>query len=118
MVVIIVKEVKFLDKNIESIITSRGTNEEKLKILESLSQDIQTAKDIINVKYTYCEECGDYYLSKSFFVKTKTKQTKICIYEDPINSGGNDYVDGYADITYRICPKGHKHIVDSVERRK
>lgn len=106
-----------MDKNVKSIITSRGTNEEKLKVLESLSQDIQTAKDIINGKYAYCEECGDYYLSKSFFTDNKTERTKICVYEDPINSGGNDYVDGYIDITYSICPKGHKHIINKVERR-
>ena len=105
-----------MDKNIESIIASNISNEEKLKVLESLLQDIQTAKDIINGKYTYCEECGDYYLSKSFFVETKTKQTKICIYEDPINSGGNDYADGYADITYRVCPKGHRHEISREER--
>ena len=65
----------------------------------------------------YCEECEDYYLPKSFFIEKETKPTKICIYEDPINSGGNDYVDGYVDITYRICPKGHKHDVNRTERK-
>ena len=45
----------------------------------------------------------------------ETVPTKICVYEDPINSGGNDYVDGYADILYRVCPKGHKHVVDRKE---
>lgn len=40
------------------------------------------------------------------------------MYEDPINSGGNDYIDGYADILYSVCPKGHKHVVDRKERRK
>lgn len=107
-----------MDKNIENVVISRETNEEKLKVLESLSQDIQTAKDIINGKYTYCEECGDYYLSKSFFTENKIEQTKICTYEDPINSGGNEYVDGYVDITYRICPKGHKHEINRTEKRR
>lgn len=106
-----------MDKNIGSIVISRGTNEEKLKVLESLSQDIQTAKDIISGKYTYCEECGDYYLSRSFFTENKIEQTKICTYEDPINSDGNEYINGYADITYRIYPKGHKHMINRVERR-
>ena len=73
-----------MDKNIENIVTSSMSNEEKLKVLKSLSQDIQIAKDIINCKYTYCEECGDYYLSKSFFTENKIEQTKICTYEDPI----------------------------------
>lgn len=104
-----------MNKNIENIIISRGTNQEKLKVLESLENDIQTAKDIVNGKYTYCEECGDYFLTKSFLIEKKTEPTKICIYEDPINSGGNDYIDGYVDITYRICPKGHKHEINRAE---
>lgn len=73
-----------MDKNIENIVASSMSNEEKLKALKSLSQDIQIAKDIINCKYAYCEECGDYYLSKSFFTENKIEQTKICTYEDPI----------------------------------
>ena len=80
--------------------------------------DIKTAKDIINGKLSYCEECKDYYLTKSFLSEKETIPTKICMYEDPINSGGNDYVDGYADIIYHVCPKGHKHVVDRKERRK
>lgn len=52
------------------------------------------------------------------FQKKKPIPTKICVYEDPINSGGNDYVDGYADVLYSVCPKGHKHVVDRKERRK
>lgn len=31
------------------------------------------------------------------------------------NLRGNDYVDGYADILYSVCPKGHKHVVDRKE---
>ena len=57
-------------------------------------------------------------LQKSFFSEKETIPTKICMYEDPINSGGNDYVDGYADILYSVCPKGHKHVIDRKERRK
>ena len=51
-------------------------------------------------------------------LKKETKPARICIYEDPINSGSNDYVDGYTDITYSICPKGHKHEIDRKERRE
>lgn len=105
-----------MNKAIENIIMSIATNEEKLESLKVLEKDLQLAKDIINGKYTYCEECGDYYLSKSFFVETKNKQTKICTYKDPINSGGDEYVDEYVDITYRVCPKGHKHIVNIIQR--
>ena len=103
-------------KNIENIIISTAKDSEKLEALKQYEDDIKTAKDIINGKLTYCEECKDYYLAKSFFSEKETVPTKICVYEDPINSGGNDYVDGYADITYRVCPKGHKHVVDRKER--
>lgn len=105
-------------KNIEDIIISKARYSEKLEALKQYEDDIKTAKDIINGKLTYCEECKDYYLTKAFFSEIETISTKICVYEDPINSGGNDYVGGYADITYRVCPKGHKRVVDRKERRK
>lgn len=106
-------------KNIEDIIISRVRNSEKLEVLKQYEDDIKTAKDIINGKLTYCEECKDYYLTKSFFPEKETIPTKkICVYEDPINSGGNDYVDGYTDILYSVCPKGHKHVINRKERKK
>lgn len=105
-------------KEIENIVISRGRDSEKLKVLKQYEDDIKTAKDIISGKFTYCEDCKDYYFTQSFFSKKETIPAKICVYEDPINSGGNDYIDGYADITYRVCPKGHKHVIDRKERRK
>lgn len=111
-------KVRKILKNIEDIIIPRARDSEKLKALKQYEDDIKTAKDIINGKLTYCEECKDYYFTKSFFSEKETVPTKICVYEDPINSGGNDYVDGYADILYSVCPKGHKHVVDRKERRK
>ena len=101
--------------DIEKIVISKARDSEKLEVLKQYEDDIKTAKDIINGKLTYCEECKDYYLTKAFFSEIESIPTKICVYEDPINSGGNDYVDGYADITYRVCPKGHKHVVDRME---
>ena len=101
--------------DIEKIVISTAKDSEKLDALKQYEDDIKTAKDIINGKLTYCEECKDYYLTKSFFSEKETISTKICVYEDPINSGGNDYVDGYADITYRVCQKVHKHVVDRME---
>ena len=105
-------------KDIENIIISETTDDEKLEALKQYEDDIKAAKDIINGKLTYCEECKDYYLTKSFFSEKETIPTKICVYEDPINSGGNDYVDGYVDILYSVCPKGHKHVINRKERRK
>ena len=107
-----------MDKIIKDIIISRVTNQEKKEQLNNLLNDINIAKDILSGKLKYCKECDDYYLSKSFLTEHETVPTQICIYEDPINSGGNDYVNGYADITYSICPKGHKHEIDRKERRK
>lgn len=107
-----------MDKIIKDIIVSRATNQEKKEQLDNLLNDINIAKDILSGKLKYCKECDDYYLSKSFLTEHETKSARICIYEDPINSGGNDYVDGYADITYSICPKGHKHEIGREERRK
>lgn len=107
-----------MNKVIKNIVTGNGTEQSKLEELSSLERDINIAKNILTGKYNYCKECDDYYLAKSFITEHETKETKICIYEDPINSGGNDYVDGYVDITYLVCPKGHKHEIDRHERRK
>lgn len=107
-----------MNKIIKDIIDKKCSKEEKNKALNLLSNDIDMARGILSGKFKYCPDCDDYYLAKSYLSDTETKNTKICIYEDPINSGGNDYADGYADITYSICPKGHKHEVNRKERRK
>lgn len=106
-----------MNKAIKDIIDRKCTKEEKNKALDLLNDDIEMAKGILNGKFKYCPKCDDYYLSKSYLSEIETKKTKICIYEDPINSGGNDYVDGHVDITYSICPKGHKHEVNRNNRR-
>ena len=49
---------------------------------------------ILSGKFQYCQDCDDYYLAKSFLSDSETKNARICIYQDPINSGGNDYADG------------------------
>ena len=105
-------------KEIENVIISEKEKSEKLKVLKQYKDDIRMAEDIINGKLAYCEECKDYYMNQSFFTEKETIFTRICTYQDPINSGGNDYADGYADILYSVCPKGHKHIIDRKERRK
>lgn len=107
-----------MNKVIQNIINRTCSKEERNKALDELSDEIKVAKDIISGKYKYCPDCDDYYLAKSFLLDSETKPARICVYEDQINSGGNDYVDGYVDITYSICPKGHKHEVSRNERRK
>ena len=108
-----------MNKIIKDIINSNYLKtKDKLKQLEQLEKDITFAKNVVSDVYKYCTKCDDYYISDCFLLQKETKPARICIYEDPINSGGNDYVDGYADITYNICPKGHKHEIDRKERRK
>ena len=63
-------KVRKILKNIEDIIISRARDSEKLKALKQYEDDIKTAKDIINGKLTYCEECKDYYFTKSFFLQS------------------------------------------------
>lgn len=106
-----------MNKIIKDIVDRNCSKEEKNKALDLLNDEIRMAKGILSGKYEYCPCCDDYYLTKSYLTETETKKTKICIYRDPINSGGNDYADGFVDITYSICPKGHKHEVSRHERR-
>ena len=103
---------------IKKIINSDLSNKEKEEKLNNLSEDIKTAKDIISGKFKYCSKCDDYYLAKSFLSDSETKKAQICTYVDPINSGGNDYADGFVDIKYIVCPKGHKHEIERKERLK
>lgn len=107
-----------MNKTIKDIINRKCTDEEKERVLKSLSEDIETAKGILSGKFKYCPDCNDYYLSKSFLSDVDTKSTRICTWQDPINSGGNEYEDGFVDITYTICPKGHKHEVNRKEKRQ
>ena len=94
------------------------TKEQKIEILKRLKNEINIAEGVLTGEYKKCSQCDDYYLSKSFTTETETINARICIYEDIINSGGNEYADGYRDITYSICPKGHKKEINRRDRRK
>lgn len=83
----------------------------KERELQSLKEDIEIAEKILSGEFIYCENCDDYFLSKSFFTEEETKEEEICIYNDPINSSGNEYKNGKVKYIYKICPKGHKHII-------
>lgn len=103
---------------IKKIVESKLSKEDKIQSLKKLSNDIEMANGILSGKFVYCAECDDYYLAKSFLTEEKTEKTQILIYSDPINSGGNEYADGYVDITYSICPKGHRKQINRSERRQ
>lgn len=103
---------------IKDIINKNCSKEEKNKALDLLSDEIEMAKGILSGRYKYCPDCDDYYLAKSYLTATETRETQICVYQDMINSGGNEYAAGFVDITYSICPKGHKHELSRSERRR
>ena len=100
---------------IKDIIKRKVDTEDKYKALESLEKDIEVAKKILSGEMIYCEDCEDHYLARSFFQDTEMKRESVCIYADPINSGGNEYADRDVLYTYKICPKGHKHLVNRKE---
>lgn len=100
------------------VIDNKISIEQRNNKLDTLAKDIEEAKGLLLGKYTYCKDCDDFYLSKSFFEETETKEEKICVYQDFINSGGNEYANGFVDIMYKVCPKGHKHVIDRIERLK
>ena len=85
--------------------------ESKKKALLSLKEDIEIAEKILSGEMIYCEDCEDYYFAKSFFTIQERKNEWVCSYYDPINSGGNEYEMQIVINHYRICPKGHKHLI-------
>ena len=107
-----------MEKLIKDIVNSGLTTEEKEKALDVLEGQISLAKDIVSGKYRYCPKCDDYYLTKCFLYGNKTEEANICVYSDPINSGGNEYERGFVDIEYHVCPKGHELEISRHERRK
>lgn len=106
-----------MNKEVETIVLSNKSQEKKLEALSMLENDIKMAMRILDGTYTYCEECKDFFLTESFLTKTEIENVRICTYSDPINSGGDEYVNGHAKITYRVCPKGHKHEICRNEYR-
>lgn len=105
-----------MNKIVRDIIDNSDSTRDKEKSLDELTHDIKIAKGVLSGKYKHCPDCDEYYLKKSFLTDYETRESKICTYCDPINSGGNDYADGYVDITYELCPKGHKHEINREER--
>lgn len=107
-----------MDKFIKDIIEKNCSDKQKKKELDKLSDEIEMARGILNGKFKYCPECDDYYLTRSFLSDKETKKAKICVYSDPINSGGDEYADGFVDIIYSTCPKGHRHEMNRKERTR
>lgn len=99
-----------MDKTIKNILDRYCPKSDKLKALESLQQDIIFAKGVLEGKFRRCPHCDDYYLVKSFQVTSRNEDVQVCTYEDPINSGGNEYSVQKMHRKYSICPKGHEFL--------
>lgn len=93
---------------IKDILVRKCKQEDKEKALQSLTEDIEKARLILSGYYRYCPDCDDYYIAGSFLHSTVTEPSKVCTWEDPINSGGNEYKDVIKTTQYLICPKGHR----------
>jgi len=104
-----------MDKQFISIIESNDSNKKKIEKLESFIEEAKIAIDIVNGKYKQCPKCKDYYLSKSFLSEEEIKEEQICTWEDPINSGGNEYKLGKVKYIKTLCPKGHIISTDRYE---
>lgn len=107
-----------MNKIIKDKINDTCSKEDKIKSLNSLSEDIKKALSIISGYFKYCNDCDDYFPSESFIKKKEVKETEVCVYQDYINSGNNEYEKRYIDVTYIICPKGHKHEISRSNPRR
>lgn len=99
-----------MNRDVKSIITNTFmSKDDKLKALDNIAADIELARNIVTGKFKYCAQCDDYYLSDSFQTEKKIEERNVLVYVDPINSGGNEVKKELQEITYCICPKGHRY---------
>lgn len=103
---------------IKDILVRKVSTKDKIEALNSLQKDIDLAKKYLSPEFTYCEYCDDYYLTKSFFTEKEVKEENICVYSDPINSGGNEYRMGKVEYCHHVCPKGHKFLLHKQEVKR
>ena len=104
-----------LHEIVKDILNANSTPEEKRRELNEIKTAIELAEKIFSGELTYCKKCGDYYLNRSFFTDTEVIDEQVCVYSDPINSGGDEYETKKVRYTYKICPKGCKHQINREE---
>lgn len=101
---------------IKTIMDMDLTCKEKNELLNLLLDDIAEAKRVLNGEYKFCSSCDEYYYEKSFF-KEQVKTTEKVPHK-PIFSITGKYkqseIEKDVEITYLICPKGHKHVIEKV----
>lgn len=90
---------------IEEIINGSHSIREKEALINRLSKELL---EEIRSGYKLCPRCNTYYRETTWDTVTESKTERVCIYEDPINSGGNEYKDKLVKRTYEVCPVGHK----------
>ena len=100
---------------VKEILDSDITNIDKKRKIDELKESIEIADKIFSGEFTYCKLCKDYYLTKSFFIDSETVDENVCVYSDPINSGGDEYQRKRVKYTYKYCPKGCKHLISREE---
>ena len=100
---------------IKEILDSSSSLEKKKAEIASLKESVELVERIFSGEFAYCQKCHDYFLSKSFVVDTEIVTERVCIYSDPINSGGDEYEDKQVRYTYKYCPKGCKHQINREE---
>ena len=100
---------------VKEILKADITLQDKKNKIKELQESIDLANRIFSGEFTYCKKCGDYFLSKSFFTDSEVVNENVCIYSDPINSGGDEYQMKKVKYTYKYCPKGCKHLITREE---
>lgn len=101
--------------SIKEILDSNRPTEKKAAEIAELKESVALAERIFSGEFIYCQKCHDYFLSKSFIRETEIVTERVCVYSDPINSGGDEYEDKQVRYTYKYCPKGCKHIINREE---
>lgn len=100
---------------VKKILDSTTTNQKKLEEINDIKDSVSIAERIFSGEFTYCKNCGDYFLSGSFIETTEIVEEPVCVYSDPINSSGDIYEKKLVRYTYKYCPKGCKHKVKREE---
>lgn len=89
---------------------------QQLRLIERCRTTVDNAFDElieeVTNNRTYCPECKEYYLTKSYKQSSKVENVIETTYTD---TGDGDY-DMYGEVEYlniySICPKGHKRLVN------
>ncbi len=101
----------FIDEINKILKDAALNNEEKITKIRSIKKAIDDALDMLSGDWCYCNACQEFYRNKSFYQETTIEDCRVKTYDDPINSGGNEYTSGTRYTTYVFCPKGHRKVI-------